>query len=117
MIKNSASFRSLALFLISVAALFGGCSRLNTTPIKSLLEDPRAYEGKVVTIEGRVTDHQSLIVVKYFKVKDRTGEIVVLTDRLLPNIGQTARVRGKIDQTFLIGDSGVTVLIEEPNDE
>lgn len=94
----------------------GGCSRFDTTSIGDLLENPRAYEGKVVTIEGRVTDNKSLILVRYFKVKDGTGEMVVLTDRLLPKIGQTARVRGRLDQTFLIGNSGVTVLIEEPAD-
>ena len=117
MANKSISFLSTMVLLILVTVLFNSCSKLDTTPIGNLLEDPRRYEGKVVTIEGQVTDNQSLILVKYFKVEDNTGEIVVITDRMLPQIGQTERVQGKIDQTFSIGHSGMTVLIEEPTDQ
>ena len=110
-------FLSIAVLLISGTAIFNSCSRLNSIPIRNLLENPREYEGKVMTIEGQVTDNKSLLVVKYFKIKDSTGKIVVITDRLLPQIGQTERVRGRIDQTFSIGKSSMTVLIEEPTDK
>jgi len=108
------SFLSVVVLLISGTVFINSCSRLNPIPIRNLLEHPREYEGKVVIVEGQITDNKSLLVVKYFKVKDSTGEIAVITDRMLPQIGQTERVRGKIDQTFSIGNSSMTVLIEEP---
>ena len=54
------------------------------TPIRNLVENPRDYEGKVLTIEGEVTSRASLFVVKYFTLKDHTGEIKVVTGRFLP---------------------------------
>lgn len=108
---------SVVVLLISGTVFINSCSRLNPIPIRDLLEHPREYEGKVVTIEGQITDNKSLLVVKYFKVKDSTGEIVVITNRMLPQIGQTERLRGRIDQTFSIGNSNMTVLIEETTDK
>lgn len=117
MVNKLLSSLSVVVLLISGTVFFNSCSRLNPIPIRNLLEHPREYEGKVVTIEGQITDNKSLLIVKYFKVKDSTGEIAVITDHMLPQIGQTERVRGKIDQTFSVGSSNMTVLIEDPTDK
>ena len=58
--------------------LFAGCGSLMATPIKKILENPRVYNGTSVTVSGEVTELFSLIVIKYFVVKDSTGEIVVV---------------------------------------
>ena len=107
------TFLIVTVLLISGTAFLNGCSQFNTTSIGKLLEDPRSYEGKTVTVEGRVTDTKSLFVVKYFTVEDKTGKIVVVTDRMLPRVGQTDRVRGKLDEAFSIGQTRMIVLVEE----
>ncbi len=89
------------------------CETISTTPIKLIIDNPRSYDGKPVSIAGEVADVFSLIVVKGFIVKDATGEIVVITDRMLPKKGSQIKVRGVIKEAFSVGGQQVIVLIEE----
>jgi hypothetical protein len=66
-----------------------------------------------VIIKGKVTVINSLIFVKYFNLKDSTGEIVVVAPRPLPKVGEELRVKGKVQEAFSIGDQHYTVLEEE----
>jgi len=54
-----------------------------------------------------------LFVIKYFTVKDSTGEIVVVTDRILPKKGEKIKVRGRVAEAFSVGDKSLTVFKEE----
>jgi len=90
-----------------------GCGSLGTTHIKDILDHPRDYEGKILTIRGEVTQVMSLMVIKYFYLKDETGEMIVVTDRPLPNKGEKIKVKGTVKEAFSIGDQHYTVLIEE----
>ena len=82
--------------------------------IENILSNPKAYEGKVVTIEGEVTDGTAFFVVlKFFKVKDKTGEIVVVTKKSLPELKSDVLVKGKIDEAFPVGDQKLLVFVEE----
>ncbi len=88
------------------------------TRIEKILGDPRAYEGKVVTIEGEVTDRTAFfVVVKFFKIKDKTGEITVVTKKTLPAVRSTVRVKGRVDELFSIGDENLVVFREESVEE
>ena len=69
--------------------------RLTATKIKEILDHPRNYEEKEVTIFGTVTDAASILVVKYFEIKDDTGTIKVVTDRVLPAKGEKIKVTGR----------------------
>ncbi len=80
---------------LTVLAL--GCdlaNRLTATKIKDILDHPRNYENKEVTIYGTVVGGASLLVVKYFELQDDTGAIRVVTDRVLPKQGEKLRVTG-----------------------
>jgi len=46
-------------------------------------------------------------------VKDDTGEMVVVTDRAVPNPGEKVRVRGRVDQAFAFRGNSLTVIIED----
>ena len=96
------------LLILSLA----GCDRLSTTNIGELLKQPREYSGKQVTISGTVTGAFSLVVVKYFVVRDETGEITVVTERPLPKKGSEVKVKGILQEAFSIGDRQMIVLIE-----
>jgi hypothetical protein len=89
------------------------CSRLFPTDIKRILDDPRAYDGKAVTISGTVGVSANLLVLRYYSVRDRTGEIVVVTERAVPRQGTEVRVTGRVRQAFAIGDRSVVVVYEE----
>ena len=70
-----------------------------------------------MTIAGEVTDRASLLVVKYFRVKDKTGEIVVVTGKPLPSVGSKVRVHGEIKEAFSIGTEQMLVFVEEEKGE
>ena len=112
----------LAIVIVIIIAIGGGAwyysSRVRHAEIEKILSNPREYEGKIVTIEGEVTDRTAFfVVVKFFKVKDKTGEITVVTRRTLPAIKSIVRVKGRIDEVFAVGDQKLVVFVEESIDE
>jgi len=90
-----------------------GCNGLFTTPIGKILADPRSYAGKTVTVSGEVTQIFSLVFIKYFKLRDKTGEIVIVSYRPLPRIGTKVKVKGTVQEAFSIGDQQLIVIHEE----
>ena len=90
-----------------------GCNGLFTTPIGKILADPRAYAGRTVTVSGEVTQIFSLVFIKYFKLKDKTGEIVIVSDRPLPRIGTKIKVKGTVQEAFSVGDQQLIVINEQ----
>lgn len=98
--------------LIWTGLLWGPACPFGTTPIRDILDHPRTYHGKKVTIAGEVTQSVNLLVVRYFIVRDETGEIPVVTRGAVPRKGEWVRVRGVVDQAFALGDRSLVVLIE-----
>jgi uncharacterized protein YdeI (BOF family) len=87
------------------------------TPIANLLSSPRDYDGKRLTLSGKVVEKNSLLFTKYFVLRDRTGEIHVVTDRVLPNVGATVRVQGHLKEVFSFGQASALVFVEDPQDQ
>ena len=116
--RGSVAAILIAIVIIAGAGVWYYSSRLQHEQIEKVLSNPRAYEGKVITIEGEVTDRTAFFVaLKFFKVKDKTGEITVVTTRTLPAIKSTVRVKGRIDEIFAVGDLKLVVLVEESIDK
>jgi hypothetical protein len=82
------------------------------TPIGKIMAHPRDYESSETRIAGKVTSRASMLLVRYFTLEDGTGEITVITDRALPNIGEKVRVRGRVVQAFALGSLQTTVFRE-----
>lgn len=93
--------------------LFVSCSRLFPTDIKKILDNPRDYDGKTVTVSGVVIESVNLFFLKYYTVKDETGEIAVVTKKAVPTKGAKLKVTGRVNQAFAIGEKSVVVIIEE----
>jgi hypothetical protein len=100
-----------AIILVFTLTLLG-C--VTSTPINKILESPRDYTGKAVAISGEVTEVVSLVVVKYFVVRDNTGKIIVVTKRPLPKEGTKITVKGMVQEAFSIGDKQLIVIVENP---
>ena len=92
------------------------CNSVVSTPIGKIINNPREYEAKTLTISGEVTEVFSLFILKYFMLKDSSGSITVVTDRALPKIGQKIKVKGTIEEAFSLGDQQLIVLVESPKD-
>ena len=80
--------------------------------VKKILDNPRDYSDKTVTVNGEVTETFSLLVIKYFVVKDSTGEITVVTTRPLPQRGSKITVKGAVHEAFSLGDQQLIVIVE-----
>ncbi len=110
--------KKIIIAVLIVIVVGGGAwyyfGRMHHAPIEKILTNPKAYEGKVVTLEGEVTDRTAFFVVlKFFKVRDKTGEITVVTKRSLPEVKSEVRVKGTVDEAFSIGDQKMVIFVEE----
>lgn len=101
----------IVIFLLVILLL--ACDQgFFATPIGSILKNPRDYEGKLVKVSGVVTESMNIFIVKGFKLKDDTGEIFVITDKILPKVGSKATAQGYIEEGFTIGDAQSIVIME-----
>jgi len=96
-----------------IILLSAGCSSLMATPIKKILDNPRDYSNKSVTVSGEVTELFSLFVIKYFVVKDGSGEIIVVSQNPLPAKGSKITVKGTVQEAFSLGDQQLLVIMEK----
>ena len=92
--KFSLRVSVLCLTLLNVAC--GVAYSITSTKIKDILDHPRDYENKEVSIYGTVTNTVSLLVIMYYEIQDETGSIKIVTDRLLPSRGEKLRVNGRM---------------------
>jgi hypothetical protein len=81
--------------------------------IGKIVKEPKAYEGKMITIKGTVTERVQFMVMKYFKLKDRTGEIMVVTEDPLPSVGDKIAVKGMVHDAFSLGGEQILVFMEK----
>ena len=105
--------RKQAVIVFILAILLMACvPGFFPTPIGLILENPRDYEGKMVKVSGVVTESINLFFVKGFKLKDDTGEIFVVTDKILPKVGSTTNARGYVKEGFTVGETQLIVIVE-----
>lgn len=115
MIKKRIIFFGIVVIIaVAVWYYFG---QVASTPIGNILKNPRDYARKTLTISGQVTDRMSLLLVKYFRIKDDTGEIIVISERPLPAVGEKVRVKGRVEEAFSLLDKQVLVFVEEPQEK
>ena len=105
---------SIGLMIICVLVMFSISCDLATTKIGDISKHPRDYAGKEVTLSGEVTETFSLIFIKYFVLRDATGEILVVTEKTLPAKGEKIKVKGKVQEAFSIGTETSLVVVETP---
>src|SRR5437867_4616782 len=102
----------IGIFLLAACdAVYG----LTPTKIKDLLDHPRDFEGKQITLTGTVTNAVSLLLIKYYEIQDGTGSIKVMTDKLLPARGEKLNVTGRMT-VIELGTERWVVLREDNND-
>ncbi len=117
MISNGVK-KGIIITIVIVLMLGAGAwyyfKQVHTTKIEKIFSNPTEYAGKVVTIEGDVTDRTAIFgALKFYKLRDKSGEIIVVTGKSLPETKSVLSVKGKIDNAFIIGDQKLLVFVEE----
>ncbi len=102
--------RLLAAALLS--AIVAACGSLFPTPIGKIVSSPRDYDGKRVTVSGVVKESAGLLFLKYFVLADKSGEICVVTSKMLPRTGDSLTATGTVQEAFAIGDQSLVVIVE-----
>lgn len=110
---NTRQFRMGFLLLCALVIFFVACG-VGTTKIGDIKSHPRDYAGKEITISGEVTETFSMIFIKYFVVRDDSGEISVVTERTLPAKGEKIKVKGTVQEAFSLGKEQALVIVETP---
>ncbi|HNY49726.1 MAG TPA: hypothetical protein PLV50_09890 [Smithella sp.] len=113
--NQTENHRLPAFFYVSIfLVIFIFACDIGSTKIGEIIKHPREYAGKEVTVSGEVTETFSLIFVKYFVVRDDSGEIFVVTEKTLPAKGEKIKVTGNVQEAFSLGTETSLVLIEAP---
>jgi len=114
---NIAKKRIIIAILIVIAigaGIWYYFSQIHPTNIEKIVSNPTAYTGKEVAIEGEVTDRTAFFgVLKFYKLRDKSGEITVVTKKSLPEMRSNMSVKGRIDDAFPLGDQKLMVFVEE----
>jgi len=106
-------------FLIVIVIVIGAgvwyyFIHVRSTSIGEIVKNPKDYTGKGLIIEGEVTDRTSFFgTINFYRLKDKSGEIIVTTKKSLPEVGLSAVVKGRIDDEFALGNQMLLVFIEE----
>jgi len=103
-----------ALVVLFGLFVLASCAAIFATKISEIKNAPSKYDGRKVTIAGKVTNTHNLLVLQYYDVDDGTGEIPVVTESALPKEGDTVRVKGRVNQAFVLGTARFVVIVEEP---
>jgi hypothetical protein len=110
--KVNGNFKIVSIILFGVFVLSLASCGVGTTKIGDITGHPRDYAGKEVTVSGEVIEIFSILIAKYFVVRDGTGEISVVTDRPLPAKGEKIKVKGIVKEAFSLGPQSTLVLVE-----
>jgi hypothetical protein len=105
---------ALAAIAVMLIPLLFSCGHMGTTDIGDIAANPRKYVETEVTVSGEVTEVFSLLVLRYFVVRDKTGEITVITERPLPAKGEKISITGTVQEAFSIGSVTRLVIVEGP---
>ncbi len=106
--------RLLPLALLAGLALATGCKGGRTTSIKTLLDDPSAYDKQTVRIAGEVTRSIGMLGYGAYELSDGTGTLpVVSQENGAPREGAQVGVEGEFRSAFTLGTRTAAVLVEK----
>ena len=101
--RQTADRAGLRFILAVLLAAMAGCGSFDTS-IERIRANPEQYLNKEVTVSGTVTDLVKLpLVPAIYRLKDRTGEIFVLSDNPPPQTGATIRISGRVEAAATVG--------------
>ena len=97
------------VYFLLVSILFTSCS----DSISDIMTNPAKYDGKTVTVSGKVSGSTNLLLLKFYILTDGTSELYVSTKKAVPNKGDEVTVTGKVSQLLKIGNEQVVGIEEQ----
>lgn len=80
----------------------GGVTYYLTRPVRigDILSHPDRYQGRTVSVRGVVKGSYAMMGVAVYRLRDDSGEILVVSDQGAPRDGTQKTVRGEVVQVF-----------------
>lgn len=105
---------SMAIRFLAAALLFAAGCKSDVTPIRTLLDDPAQYDGRVVRIAGEVTGSMGVLGFGAYQVDDGTGTLpVVSKEGGAPREGARVGVEGTFRAAFTFATETAAVIVEK----
>lgn len=89
--------------IVLAALLAVGSSACASKTIYRATADPYEFRHRDVRISGVVVDSYSLAARGVYQIRDRTGQLWVLSDRGVPRPGARVTVTGTLREAFNLG--------------
>ncbi|MDD5702898.1 MAG: hypothetical protein PHU23_12710 [Dehalococcoidales bacterium] len=105
----------VAIALLGIMVFAAGCT---STKISDILGNPDKYDGKEVSVSGKVTEKYWVdilgITAGACQIDDGSGKIWVITKQEPPEEGEKASARGSVEVAGKIGNRSFgTVIVEK----
>ena len=92
--------------------MLAACSRSES--LESINRDPGRFQGKEITVAGRVVNWFAVMGVGAFELDDGTGRLWVFSDHYgVPGQGDPITVTGTIQQGFSFGGRNFATILKE----
>lgn len=102
---------SLLLSPLLLAMFLAACG---TTKIADINHDPGRYDGKEITISGKVTSSVGIFKHGAFEVDDGTGKMWVLSDKFgVPAQDASVKVTGTVQSGATVGGESFGTVLRE----
>lgn len=107
--------RTLAAASLFALAFLTGCNKeLPLSTVKQLMDDPGAYDHKLVHVAGNVQGALSLMGYGAYTLDDGTGTITIVTkENGAPREGTKVGVEGEFRKAFTLGIRTGAMIIEK----
>lgn len=94
--------------LVVVVVLMSAC----TTPIHVINQHPAFFDGRKVTVKGKVINTLHLDDLSFFTIKSGGNKMNVTTNDFLPVVGDNVKVHGTVDAKFYYQRDTILVIHE-----
>ena len=105
--------KNKVIYLFAIIGMITLYSCQQATSIQQILEDANSLDGQTLTVKGTVTETANLLIVKYYKIDDGSGEMYIKAQESLPEKGDKVKVTGTFKQYLRLGDNQVMSLVED----
>ena len=97
----------------ALGRVFGGPDEPpERTTLAAILANPAAWEGRPVTVAGRVSERASILGLGTLTLADNTGhEILVIGQVSAPDTGAPVNITGHFLTAYAIGQSTLPVIV------
>jgi len=112
MSKKTIIITVFVLMILAGALLWLSC-RDNPVPIDQVLVNARAYAGKIIPLEGTVTNNISFMGKGAFLLEDESGQITVITAKGTPTVGEKVKIKGEVKQALSVGGFNMIIFVEK----